>query len=119
MHGEITMIRVLLSVVGLACLCSRASATTYTATLLHPLGFSTSSGSGVSGTIQVGSGAPTGNTGHAMIWSGTAASAIDLHPPQFFDSSGAKAASGEFQVGAGSYSVSSSTTRTHALLWNG
>lgn len=115
------MVRVLLAIVGISCLCSSASATTYTATLLHPLGFSTSRGSGISGTSQVGTGfvAPTGNTGHAMIWSGTAASAIDLHPPQFFDRSSASAASGEFQVGAGSYQVSSSTSRTHALLWNG
>jgi hypothetical protein len=53
------------------------------ATDLHPVtGFSMSSAYGTDGTRQVGFGEVTGNPGedHALLWFGTAASVIDLHP---------------------------------------
>lgn len=50
---------------------------------------------------------------HAYLWSGTAESAVDLHPPIGFASSNALRISGGQQVGYGSY------PGWHALLWSG
>jgi hypothetical protein len=84
-------------------------------------GFDYSSASGTSGTQQVGYGeASSGVKGtvftHALLWTGTAASAIDLNPTNLgINSSTANGTNGAQQVGAGYGSFSGS----HALLWIG
>jgi hypothetical protein len=60
-----------------------------------------------------GLGSATGNYEHALLWNGTAASVVDLHPAGFSDSN-ATAVSGAGQVGYG-YSEGSN----HAFLWSG
>jgi hypothetical protein len=54
----------------------------YKATLLHPVGFTNSDISSISGAFQVGGayGPSTGNQYHAILWNSTAQSAIDLTP---------------------------------------
>jgi hypothetical protein len=70
---------------------------------------------GTSGTQQVGygSGSATGNNDHALLWSGNAASFIDLNPSGFTKSE-AHDISGTQQVG---YGVTGGNA--HALLWSG
>ena len=93
---------------------------------LHPtdLGFDSSGAYGTNGTQQVGSGGfhisdyPYGRS-HALLWSGSADSAVDLHPtniPGMTDSSAA-ATDGLQQVGEAWNSATPS--QPHALLWNG
>jgi hypothetical protein len=53
---------------------------------------------------------------HALLWSGTSASAVDLHPPGFTETKAA-GVSGASQVGWGFGSATIGLT--HALLWNG
>ena len=54
---------------------------------------------------------------HAMLWTGTAESAIDLHPAMGFTTTISYDTNGRQQVGQG---VGSATGgMTHALLWNG
>ena len=66
---------------------------------------------GISGTQQVGwgQGSATGGNEHALLWSGTAESCVDLNPSGF-DGSYAYGISGTQQVGYGD---------GHALLWYG
>jgi uncharacterized membrane protein len=65
---------------------------------------------------EVGCGTPAGmSVTHALLWHGTAASTVDLHPAAFSDSC-ARAAKGNVQVGYGHYT---STNALHALLWKG
>jgi hypothetical protein len=70
------------------------------------------------GQHQVGDGTLPGAQ-HALLWSGTAASAVDLHPTNLagFDSSTADGVSGSQQVGYASGSGTSG--KNHALLWTG
>lgn len=52
-------------------------------TNLHPAGFSYSEANGTNGIRQVGVGAPGNpgdNPGHALMWTSTADSVVDLHP---------------------------------------
>jgi hypothetical protein len=53
---------------------------------------------------------------HAVLWSGNAESAIDLHPATGYTNSGADAVSGNQEVGNG---VSALDGQRHALLWTG
>src|SRR5438105_4895891 len=80
-----------------------ANAVFYTVTLLHPPGFSASQAVAVSGNSQGGSGngTGTGSPTHALLWSGTAASVVDLHTPglPFNSSSEVRGVSGNTQVG--------------------
>ena len=46
---------------------------------LHPAGFTNSYALGVSGGQQVGYGDHADGTQHALVWTGTAASVVDLH----------------------------------------
>jgi hypothetical protein len=71
------------------------------------LGYGTACG--VSGTQQVG------NTGNATLWSGSAASRVDLNPSGFATSE-AKGTNGTKQVGFGSTTAGG---YDHALLWSG
>jgi len=54
----------------------------YTAVILHPSGFDWSEAYGISDGQQVGAGAgtATGGSSHALLWSGTADSYVDLNP---------------------------------------
>jgi hypothetical protein len=84
---------------------------------LHPSGFTNSSAYGISGSQQVGSGfgSATGFELHALLWSGTASSAVDLNPSGFTNSA-AYGISGSQQVGNG---VPAGGGIAHALLWSG
>jgi hypothetical protein len=94
---------------------------------LHPTnlsGFSESFAYGTDGTRQVGMAGGDasffgGSNTHAILWSGTADSAVDLHPTLLagFDTSKAVAISGLEQVGSGSGSGTGG--KEHALLWHG
>jgi hypothetical protein len=66
--------------------------------------------------VGEGTGSGTGNKAHALLWFGTAASAVDLNPTDLsgFTASYANATNGTFQVGYGSIG-----SDTHALLWAG
>lgn len=91
---------------------------------LHPAGFGQSWGSGVGGGQQVGyadryyyvkkKGGYYVYECHALLWTGTAASVVDLHPAGF-TSSYASGVSGGQQVGWGIYPDGDD----HALLWMG
>jgi len=61
----------------------------------------------------------TGNY-HATLWSGSAASSVDLNPPNFFDSR-VSGMSSEFQAGDGWLGgpANSPGAMRHALLWRG
>lgn len=54
---------------------------------------------------------------HALLWSGTASSAVDLNPSGFFASEANGVRDGQ-QVGFGETQINFSSTR-HALLWTG
>src|SRR6185369_12130292 len=78
-------------------------ATSYTYTDLTPNGFTVSYGEAASSGLQVGYGwgPPTSNIpGHALLWSGSASSVVDLNPPGFVVSA-ASDISGNQQVGDG------------------
>jgi hypothetical protein len=73
--------------------------------------------------VGIGQGSSTGGLGvsHALLWSGTANSAVDLHPTGF-DNSTAFGTNGVNQVGYGSVmgNIGGTTTELrHALLWSG
>src|SRR5213076_538262 len=57
---------------------------------------------------------------HATIWSNSAASAVDLNPPGYFNSR-VRGMSAEFQVGDGWLGgpANSPGATQHALLWHG
>ena len=99
----------------------------YTVKDLHPSGFADSYAFGISGGQQVGYGLlqpPPDRNNRALLWSGTAASVVDLTPtgPQYpsgsFDTQlVTSGVSGGLQVGYGQGRAT--FFRTHALLWNG
>lgn len=81
---------------------------------LSPAGYGGSSINGICGTQQVGAGGSlSAGAGHAMLWNGTALSAVDLNPAGF-RSSEALGTNGTQQVGIGS-----NADGLHALLWHG
>ena len=89
----------------------------WTVTYLHPAGCNSSYPNGVSGGQQVGcaAGPATGNQNHASLWSGTAASWVDLNPAGC-NSSYASGVSGGQQVG---WAWGSATGGNyHASLWS-
>jgi hypothetical protein len=95
---------------------------------LNPRGFSGSIGNATDGGQQVGYGAPTGGIGlgaaaygnHALLWSGTAESVVDLHPVTGYDATSANGVGGGQQVGwGGGFNSIANSTWTHALLWTG
>jgi hypothetical protein len=87
---------------------------------LNPAGFTGSVGLGTDGRQQVGYGFRTGPLGaavggnHALLWSGTAESVIDLHPVSGYESTTANGVGGGQQVGWGGAYGSE-----RALLWTG
>jgi hypothetical protein len=88
---------------------------------LNPGGFAGSLGIATDGGQQVGYGARTGGVGlapsngnHALLWSGTAESLVDLHPVSGYDITSANGVGGGQQVGWGGAYGSE-----HALLWTG
>jgi hypothetical protein len=99
----------------LAALTSHPVNAQYAAFILNPSGFNHSVAFGTGGGQQVGSGSNYGGTAHALLWTGLAASAVDLTPSGFAICS-AEAVGGGQQVG---YAVNPSTGGYHALLWSG
>jgi len=93
------------------------AAADYKAVILNSSGFEYSAARGVSGGQQVGWGWRIDTQqDHALLWSGTAGSYVDL-TPSGFDMSSAEDISGEQQVGWGH--ESSFGDWQHALLWSG
>lgn len=92
---------------------AQATAVTYTASLLHPGGYSESYGFGASRATQSGIGY-IGSTPHALMWSGTAASAIDLNPVGYSQS----VAYGNFGTTVVGFAAPVGSFN-HAVLWNG
>ena len=93
-----------------------------TATDLNPAGFEVSVAYAADGPTQVGRGfgPATANQDHviqdhALLWRGTASSAIDLHPSGFINSY-AYGVSGNKQVG---YASTNESHLAHAILWKG
>jgi hypothetical protein len=89
----------------------------WTVVYLHPAPVHDSDGYGIGGGQQVGAThAAPGSPVHAALWTGSAASWVDLNPGGIVDSSEAFAAGGGQQVGdvhiAGGTSI-------HASLWSG
>ena len=93
---------------------------------LHPAGLpriTDSVAHAVSGAQQVGYGLgpdPAGGTSlHALVWEGSAATAVDLHPTGLagFTDSAARGTDGTRQVGYGRTGGAEGTN--HALLWEG
>src|SRR5438105_2073729 len=92
---------------------------------LHPAsGYVNSFALGIGGGQQVGYGEIPpggGNNQRPLLWSGTAASVVDLtptgpsYPPGSWDTVVASGVSGGLQVGYGNRVL---FARTHALLWN-
>jgi hypothetical protein len=88
-------------------------------------GFDVSIARAVAGGQQVGYGGgpatglnSTNSNYHALLWRGTADSALDLHPTNLagFNDSGAFGTNGVNQVG---YGTASADAKQHALLWGG
>ena len=65
--------------------------------------------------VGIGAGTFTGSHGHALLWTGTAESVVDLHPNGFIRTL-AYGTSDSQQVG---YGWLASTGMSHALLWYG
>jgi PEP-CTERM motif len=85
---------------------------------LNPVGFTQSQAYGSDGVNQVGWGtAQLPFVDVAVLWSGTAASGVELEPPTGFYISEAFSVSGNQQVGFG-YSLATNNPM-HALLWSG
>jgi hypothetical protein len=83
---------------------------------INPSFFTSSIAVATSGGQQVGYGYNAAGPDHAVLWNGTAASAVDLNPAGF-TSSDAYAVSRGLQVGAGSGPATGNNK--HALLWAG
>jgi len=89
---------------------------------LHPTnlgGFDNTFALGISGAQQVGYGygSRAGSSGYyALLWNGSADSAVDLHPTSEFSNSSAFDTDGAQQVGNG---IPEATNTAHALLWSG
>jgi hypothetical protein len=95
---------------------------------LHPAQYTFSKGLGIYGGQQVGYGSTYAypaeetagtyqSTDKALLWFGTAASVVSLHPVGF-DASSALCTNGIRQGGWG-YIAASTTSHLHALLWSG
>lgn len=97
-----------------------ARAPLFTAIELHPRGLVESEARGISAGQQVGDiwvPPGTGET-HAVLWRGSAASMVDLHPRGFPEGSEALGVCGGQQVGAGFLDIDGNRI-LHALLWRG
>lgn len=92
-----------------------AQGTTYGFVDLTPSGF-TATAEGVSNGQQAGYGNVLNSYAHALLWSGSAASAVDLNPAGFTQSF-AYGVSGGQQIGWGSGAATGDVA--HALLWSG
>jgi hypothetical protein len=108
----------LVATVLLGVVIQQAWALAYTVIDLNPRGFDYSFAGGISGSQQVGWGwgPATGACDHAVLWSGTAGSAVDLHqflPPGFTDSYAQGIDSQGIVVGWARVSPGSD----HAILW--
>jgi len=87
----------------------------FTAINLHPPGFTTSYALGVSGGQQVGVGITSEYRIHALLWRGSAASAVELTPSRW--NAEVHGVCGGQQVGYGDGPGTAGTA--HALLWHG
>jgi hypothetical protein len=87
-----------LAVAALAAGAASTARAAWSVTNLHPEGASWSMALGISGSQQVGQ-AFIGGDFRACLWSGTAASWVDLHPAEATSSSEAWATTGSQQVG--------------------
>ncbi|MBA3726058.1 MAG: PEP-CTERM sorting domain-containing protein [Armatimonadetes bacterium] len=83
---------------------------------LNAPGFDSWSVTGVGGGKQIGSGYLGGERNHALMWSGSTGSLVDLHPDGYLATFG-RATDGKSQVGAAG--IVEGGNIGHALLWRG
>jgi hypothetical protein len=97
-----------------------AHAVTYTAALLHPPALAKSLGNGNSNAHQVGYGSTstTISTEHALLWTDTAASVVDLNPAGYAYS-GLHATDDSINKHVGYGALTGTPNNPHALLWSG
>ncbi len=113
------VIRLALTSFAILALAAPAFAVKYSVTILQPTGYTYSAGTAAITGNQVGYGSASGNPNHALLWSGTAASAIDLTPAGYSESlANAIVATGGVPREAGEGTLASGA-QPHALLWNG
>lgn len=94
----------------------------WTVTVLHPAGATESSANGVAvheGVLQQAGGAVFGGASHAALWTGSAASFVDLHPAGDYTASAAYGIGGGQQVGVAAVVIPSFGTFQFAALWTG
>jgi uncharacterized membrane protein len=88
----------------------------WTVTNLHPEGATLSAATGISGDQQVGYAYDAAGNFHASLWSGSAASWVDLNPAEAFESQ-AFGVSSALQVGTAYLDLP--VDSNHAALWSG
>lgn len=115
-HARPRFVSVCAGVCGVALLGASATYAQYTAAALHPAGYVDSQGKGIGTPYQVGNAedALTGLT-HALLWTGTPGSVVDLNPPGF-TASYAEAVWGLTQIGR---ARDGATGNWHAFIWGG
>lgn len=115
--GKLLIISILMSILGTVA--ATAASVEYEVIILHPDAYPVSKAFGISEGQQVGCGyvhdLPFLRS-RALVWSGTAASAVSLHPSSGFRQSIALSVSGGQQVG---YGTDVPQGLKHALLWSG
>jgi hypothetical protein len=121
MRSKITFVALILSIAFVGT--SQNSHGQYVATLLHPTGFVSTEGHGISGdqVVSTGYGSATGDHAHALVWDNATSQYIDLHPTGF-DQSLAFDTNGSVQVGAATNFVNGprgTIYRNQAMLWHG
>ena len=95
-----------------------AASAQYTAVILHPAGRASSSAAGARAGSQVGAAGTSAFTPtRAALWTGSAASYIDLHPASGYFRTFAAATDGPIQGGYGTLDAGASIS--HALIWRG
>jgi hypothetical protein len=112
-----TSIRHLFPVVAVVFAFAPKASAQYTVTYLNPASYSASQAMGASGGVQGGS-ATLGANSHAVIWTGSASSAVDLNPSGFSASYiNALFGAHPSSTTEGGYGVKG--VNDHALLWSG
>lgn len=103
------------------CALAQADPPQYNIVILHPSGLPRSAGYGIGNGQQVGQALWTGvdpSSQQATLWTGTAASAVNLNPPSH-PASSAVDTDGSIQVGATIDPLGNSSVLFKAALWQG
>jgi hypothetical protein len=121
MGWMLTAVMVLIAATACMCVVGGSAYAGWTVVSLHPAGAHSSRAYGISGGKQAGY-AIIGGNNHASLWSGTAASWVDLHallPAGAYSQSEAQSvdvSAGDIWVAG--FATDISTGRDHAMLWH-